>query len=209
MKIKVGGVSLAEDLNRIDTAIEILGDSQSLAVDANAGLSNESCWEYASALAPYTLRWFEEPTDPLDFKLLSELAHTYAPAIATGENLFSTQDIQNLMRYAGLRAGKDILQVDIPQSYGITQFTKTLEVIQQYGWSPKQVFPHGGNMMTLAVVAGLDLGGCEAYPGVFGEFAGFSDDARVENGMITLTDRPGIGFEGQNQLYELMSNIFK
>jgi len=208
MKIKVGGVSLADDLKRIETSIAILGDSEHLAVDANAGLDHKRTWEYANALAPFGLRWFEEPTDPLDFKLLFELSTHYAPAIATGENLFSTQDIQNLLRYSGLRAGKDILQVDIPQSYGITQFTKTLQVLRDHGWSSQQVFPHGGNMMTLAIVAGLDLGGCEAYPGVFGVFAGFNDDAQIENGMIKLSDRPGMGFEGQNELYELMRHIF-
>lgn len=208
MKIKVGGVSLADDLKRIETSIAILGDPGHLAVDANAGLDHKRTWEYANALAPFGLRWFEEPTDPLDFELLFELSKHYAPAIATGENLFSTQDIQNLLRYSGLRAGQDILQVDIPQSYGITQFTKTLQVLLDQGWSSHQVFPHGGNLMTLAIVAGLDLGGCEAYPGVFGVFAGFNDDAQIENGMIRLSDRPGIGFEGQNELYELMHHIF-
>ena len=61
--------------------------------------------------------------------------------------------------------------------------------------------------MTLAVVAGLGLGGCEAYPGVFGVFAGFADDARVSEGQITLSDRPGIGFEGQQALYDVMQSL--
>lgn len=56
-------------------------------------------------------------------------------------------------------------------------------------------------------VAGFGLGGCEAYPSVFGPFAGFHDDARIENGMITLSERPGIGFEGQNELYALMGSL--
>ena len=29
---------------------------------------------YAKALAPFGLRWFEEPCDPLDFALLAEIA---------------------------------------------------------------------------------------------------------------------------------------
>ena len=49
--------------------------------------------------------------------------------------------------------------------------------------------------------------GCEAYPGVFGIFAGFADDAVVSDGMITLSQRPGIGFEGQNALYQVMRDI--
>ena len=61
--------------------------------------------------------------------------------------------------------------------------------------------------MTLAAVAGFGLGGCEAYPGVFGIFAGFADDAKVESGEITWSDRPGIGFEGQQALFEVMQKI--
>jgi L-alanine-DL-glutamate epimerase-like enolase superfamily enzyme len=115
--------------------------------------------------------------------------------------------VRNLLRYSGLRAHHDILQVDIPQSYGIVQFSKTLDVLAEHGWSRTQVFPHAGNLMTLAAVAGFGLGGCEAYPGVFGVFAGFSDDAQVSDGYITLSDRPGIGFEGQQALFEVMRQI--
>jgi len=51
------------------------------------------------------------------------------------------------------------------------------------------------------------LGGCEAYPGVFGMFAGFADDAKVEDGYLRLPDRPGIGFEAQNALYAKMREL--
>jgi hypothetical protein len=61
--------------------------------------------------------------------------------------------------------------------------------------------------MTLAAVAGFGLGGCEAYPGVFGVFAGFADDAQVVDGLITLSARPGIGFEGQDALYQVMKAL--
>jgi D(-)-tartrate dehydratase len=68
-------------------------------------------------------------------------------------------------------------------------------------------YPHGGNQMSLAVAAGLGLAGTESYPGVFGVFAGFADDAKVEGGMMTLSDRPGIGFEGQAALYKVMKDL--
>ena len=149
----------------------------------------------------------EEPTDPLDYALLEELTGFYEAPIATGENLFSTQDINNLLQFGGLRSDRDIVQIDVPQSYGITQFSRTLKLMQERGWGRHSVFPHGGNQMTLAIVAGFGLGGCEAYPGVFGVFAGFADDAQVDGGMITLSDRPGIGFEGQKELFAVMQSI--
>ena len=40
-----------------------------------------------------------------------------------------------------------------------------------------------------------------------GPFAGFADDARIEKGYLTLSDRPGIGFEGQSALYSIMREL--
>ena len=207
MKIKVGGASVAEDLARIEASLQVVGSSDHLAVDANAGFSPERALAYAKALAPYKLRWFEEPTDPLDFALLSEIASVYPSPIGTGENLFSTQDIQNLVHFGGLRKDLDIIQIDVPQSYGIVQFGRTVKMLESRGWGRHSIFPHGGNLMTLAIVAGFGLGGCEAYPGTFGIFAGFADDSIVDKGMLSLSERPGIGFEGQNTLYEVMRRI--
>ena len=207
MKVKVGGAPLKDDLLRLDAAIEVMGSPNSIAVDANAAWQRESALTYTKALAPYGLRWLEEPTDPLDYALLSELCGFYEAPIATAENLFSTQDIRNLIQFGGLRSDRDIIQIDVPQSYGITQFSRTLEMMADRKWARSQVFPHGGNLMTLAIVAGFGLGGCEAYPDVFGAFAGFADDSIVTEGFINLSDRPGIGFEGQNQLFSLMQTI--
>jgi L-alanine-DL-glutamate epimerase-like enolase superfamily enzyme len=207
MKIKVGGVPLAGDIARVEAALKVVDTSANLAVDANAGFDRDRALAYARALAPYELRWLEEPTDPLDYALLAEVAGLYEPPIGTGENLFSTQDVRNLVRFGGLRAERDILQIDVPQSYGIVQFSRTLAMLGRQGWRREAIFPHGGNQMTLHIVGGFGLGGCEAYPGVFGIFAGFADDARVESGRIALPQRPGIGFEAQNALYAVMKEL--
>jgi len=207
MKIKVGGAPIPEDVARIEAALKVVSSGGNLAVDANAGFDRTRALAYAKALAQYKLRWFEEPADPLDYALLAEVAAIYDAPIGTGENLFSTQDVENLVRFGGLRADRDIIQTDVPQSYGIVQFSRTLEMLKREGWERVSVFPHGGNQMTLAIVGGFGLGGCEAYPGVFGVFAGFADDAKVENGYLRLPDHPGIGFEAQNALYAVMREL--
>jgi L-alanine-DL-glutamate epimerase-like enolase superfamily enzyme len=208
VKMKVGGLPLAEDMRRVEAVKSILPSYAELAVDANCKFTREEALAYAKALAPFKLRWFEEPCDPLDYALLSEIAGVYDQPLSTGENLFSTQDVENLVRFGGLKPQRrDIIQVDPPQSYGIAQYSRTLDMLARHQWPRASLFPHGGNQMSLAIAAGFGLGGAESYPGVFGPFAGYADDARIENGHLTLSDRPGIGFEAQSALYRIMREL--
>lgn len=207
VKMKVGGLPLDEDLRRLEAVLEVVGSGTHLAVDANCKFDRAEALRYAKALAPFKLRWFEEPCDPLDFALFAEIAKNYEPPLATGENLYSTQDVENLVRFGGFRAGRDVIQIDPPQAYGIGQYAKTLNMLAEHGWPRSAMFPHGGNQMSLAMAAGFGLGGAESYPGVFGDFGGFADDARIDGGMISLSDRPGIGFEGQQRLFRIMREL--
>jgi L-alanine-DL-glutamate epimerase-like enolase superfamily enzyme len=206
VKMKVGGAPLAEDCRRIEAVLSVLGDAK-LAVDANGKFDRAESLAYAKALGAFGLRWFEEPCHPLDFALYAEIADAYDGPLAAGENLYSTEDVQNFARFGGMRADRDIIQVDPPQAYGIAQYARTVAMLEREGWSRAALFPHGGNQMSLAIAAGFGLGGAESYPGVFGAFGGFADDAKVEGGAITLSDRPGIGFEGQAALYGIMKEL--
>jgi D(-)-tartrate dehydratase len=207
VKMKVGGLALAEDVRRLEAVLQVVGSGNNLAVDANCRFDRAAALAYATALAPYKLRWFEEPCDPLAYALLAEIAGHYEGPLATGENLFSTQDVENLVRFGGLRADRDVIQIDPPQAYGIVQYARTLAMLEGRGWHRSSMFPHGGNQMSLHIAGGFGLGGAESYPGVFGEFGGFADDARLDAGTLTLSDRPGIGFEGQSRLYRIMREL--
>jgi L-alanine-DL-glutamate epimerase-like enolase superfamily enzyme len=208
LKMKVGGLPLADDMRRVEAVKSILSPGTELAVDANCKFNRDEALAYAKALKAFKLRWFEEPCDPLDYALLSEISSVYDGALSTGENLFSTKDVENLVRYGGLKpARRDVIQIDPPQAYGIVQYARTVEMLARHQWPRSGLFPHGGNQMSLAIAAGFGLGGAESYPGVFGPFAGYADDARVENGYLKLSDRPGIGFEGQQALYSIMKEL--
>ena len=208
VKMKVGGLPLAEDVRRVEAVQATLPANAQLAVDANAKFGREEAFAYAQALTPLRLRWFEEPCDPLDFALLADIAARYEAPLATGENLFSTQDVENLVRFGGLRPDRnDVIQIDPPQAYGIVQYARTVAMLERHGWPRSALFPHGGNQMALAIAAGFGLGGAESYPGVFGPFGGFADDANLDHGYITLSERPGIGFEGQSALYSIMRTL--
>lgn len=208
VKMKVGGAPLPEDISRVEAVQKVVGNRGTLAVDANSKFDREEALTYAKALSPYKLRWFEEPCDPLDYATLKDISDAYGGALSTGENLFSTQDVENLVRFGGLKAERgDIIQVDPPQAYGIVQYARTVDMLARHGWLRSGLFPHGGNQMSLHIAGGFGLGGAESYPGVFGPFAGFADDAVIEDGHLKLPDRPGIGFEGQAALYRIMKDL--
>lgn len=208
VKMKVGGLPLAEDVKRVEAVKSILPSGTLLAVDANCKFGRDEGLAYAKALKQFDLRWFEEPCDPIDYALLAEIGDAYGLAMSTGENLFSTQDVENLVRFGGMKAERnDVIQVDPPQAYGIVQYARTVAMLEKHGWPRSGLFPHGGNQMSLAIAGGFGLGGAESYPGVFGAFAGYADDHKVENGYLKLSDRPGIGFEGQSALYAIMKEL--
>lgn len=207
LKMKIGGAPLSEDLRRIEAVLKILTTSDQLAVDANGRFDLEKAVAYARALAPYGLRWYEEPGDPLDYELQAKLAAHYPGPMATGENLFSMHDARNLVRYAGLRPDRDILQFDCALSYGLVEYLRILEMLKEYGWSPTRCIPHGGHQMSLNIAAGLGLGGNESYPGIFQPFGGFADGIPVENSYVGLSEIPGIGFEAKNDLFRVMKTL--
>ncbi|MBK81183.1 MAG: mandelate racemase [Gammaproteobacteria bacterium] len=206
-KIKIGGAPLDVDLDRIDAALDVAGDGSALAVDANGRFDEDQALRYAEALEGYGLRWYEEPGDPLDFDLNRSIAKTYRGAVATGENLFSAADARNLVRYGGMRPGLDVLQMDPGLSYGITEYGRMLSVLEQAGFHRGQCLPHGGHLINLHVVAGLGLGGCEAYPGVFQPFGGYSPACRIDGGRVTVPEDPGFGLEQKPELAPFLDRL--
>ncbi|MBD3610529.1 MAG: mandelate racemase, partial [Gammaproteobacteria bacterium] len=208
VKMKIGGASLAEDMRRIESALKMVdGDGQRLCVDANGRFDLQTSIEYAKALAPLNLKWYEEAGDPLDYQLQAELAEYYPNAMATGENLFSMQDARNLIRHGGMRPDIDYLQFDCALSYGLVEYLRTLQMLKEHGWSSRRVVPHGGHQMSLNIAAGLGLGGNESYPDVFEPFGGFADNVQVVDGYVGLPDVPGIGFEEKSNLYAVMKDL--
>ena len=208
VKMKVGLVPLEEDLARIEAALAVLDhDGARLCVDVNGRFSLEEAIRFGHAVAPYGLRWYEEPVDPLDYLAHAALATTYGPPLATGENLFSMPDARNLIRHGSLRADRDILQFDPALSYGLVEYLRTRDMLVSHGWSPRRCVPHGGHQFALNIAVGLGLGGNESYPDVFAPFGGFADDVPVENSRVAMPDIPGIGFEAKSALFAVMRPV--
>jgi D(-)-tartrate dehydratase len=193
-KIKIGGTKIDNDLRRIEALLAIIEPGM-LAVDANGSLSRDLVLSYLETLAPYPLAWIEEPVDPLDFDLHGEVAALSRFPLATGENIFSCDDARNLLRYAGLRRDRDLLQFDISLSYGIVEYLRILDLLDQRGWKRERCAPHAGHLLAAHCVAGLGLGLAEAAMDETTLFGQLTADIPIDSGTATLSDAPGVGFE--------------
>jgi D(-)-tartrate dehydratase len=204
VKMKIGGADLAIDQKRIEAVLEIVGKGENLAVDANGRFDLATALAYGKAMQPYDLFWYEEPGDPLDYRLNAVLADHYPGALATGENLFSTQDGRNLIRYGGMRPDRDWIQLDPALSYGLTEYLRVIGMVEENGWSRRRLIPHGGHQLALNIAAGLQTGGSESYPGVFQPYGGFADDIAIVDGYVRLPEEPGIGVELKRTMFAEM-----
>jgi L-alanine-DL-glutamate epimerase-like enolase superfamily enzyme len=201
-KIKIGGVYIAEDLHRIEAAIDILGAGERLSVDAMNGYGPTEALEAAEVLKRFNLWWFEDICDPLDFATHACVAEQYPAAIAAGEALFSLAEAKLLHQYAGLRPTVDRLVFDPVHCYGIPGYAQIVSYMEDAGWPRSAFWPHGGHLFTQHVAAAFGLGGAEVNPTAFPPFGGLADTQSVEAGQVRLPDAPGIGFELRNQLFQ-------
>lgn len=116
------------------------------------------------------------------------------------------QDARKLIRYGGMRHDRDGLQFDCAVSYGLVEYLRTLDRLKDNGWSPSRCIPQGGHQISLAIAAGLGLGGNESYPDLLQPYGGFPDGVKVDNSFVTLPELPGICFEGKADLYREMTS---
>ena len=137
-----------------------------------------------TALAPFKLRWFEEPCDPLDFALLAEIAERLrrrrSPPARTcsRRRTWRTWCASAACAPSAATSSRSIRRRPTASCNMRARST----CWRATAGRAASLFPHGGNQMSLAIAAGFGLGGAESYPGVFGDFGGFADDARIENG---------------------------
>ena len=209
VKMKVGGLPLADDMRRVEAVKSILPAGTLLAVDANSKFNRDEAFAYAKALAPVQAALVRGAVRPARLRaargdrrhLRRAAVHRREPVLDPGRGepgAFRWAEAHAQRRHPGRSAAglrhRAIRAAPSP-------------CWQRHGWPRSALFPHGGNQMSLAIAAGFGLGGAESYPGVFGAFAGFADDATLEGGYLKLSDRPGIGFEGQAALYAIMREL--
>ena len=198
-KIKVGGLSVAEDAQRVAAAIEAIGGHGRLALDANNAYATvaealRALREFERAAGADGLWWFEEPLSPENVSGHAELAATAETPIATGEIHQTRWDFARLIE----SRAADILQPDVGVVGGLSEYLRIAHTAESFDLP---VAPHWHANIHAQLAAALPGTLAIEYFALANDVYNFealvTEESRLhlEDGLIALSERPGIGIE--------------
>lgn len=192
VKMKVGGVSINEDVERVRVVRETIGPDIRLMVDANNAYAAYEAIEMARKIERYDIFWFEEPVAPDDYKGHAEVARATIIPIATGENEYTRYGFRDLIE----QRSAAIYNADAQIVGGITEFMNVAALAAAHDY---RIAPHGAQEVHIHLVAALSNGLIlEFYRETVDPLRGriFKQPLKLEaDGYVTVPDRPGLGVE--------------
>lgn len=132
VKIKVGLLTVEQDLLRVAAVREALGPKIGLMVDSNHAYSVPTAVRMAKAMEQYDVRWFEEPVIPEDLEGYRRVQAKTSIPIAGGECSFMRYGFRDLLCGSGGPC-VDIAQPDIAASGGLSEFLKIAALASTFG----------------------------------------------------------------------------
>jgi len=191
VKMKIGGVPIHEDVERVRVVRETVGPKIKVMVDANCAYRHYDAVRIAAKMEPYDPFWFEEPVSPDDYKGHAHIAqHTTIP-IATGENEYTRYGFRDLIE----NRSASILQPDPLIMGGITEIKKVAALAEAHDIP---ISPHGMQDIGVHVVAGVSNGLIvEYYSGSTDPMYDrtFKNPLLLNKGLLNPPERPGFGVE--------------
>lgn len=191
-----GEEGLAQDLDRLRTMRDRVGDDFWLMWDCWMSLDLDHATRLAHASAEYGLRWVEEALPPDDYWGYAELRRR-APAgmlVTTGEHEATRHGFRLLLDMDCA----DILQPDVGWCGGITELQKISSLADAHA---RLVVPHGSSVYSYHFVLTRHNSPFAEFlmmaPGADEVVPMFSplllDEPVPENGRMTVPERPGFG----------------
>ena len=192
VKMKIGGVPINEDVERVRVVREAVGPDVKLLVDANNAYRYYEAIEIARKMEKYDIFWFEEPVAPDDYRGHAMVAAATSIPVATGENEYTRYGFRDLIEHKAVA----IVNADAQVLGGITEFMKVAALTQAYDLP---IAPHGKQDVHVHLVAAIPNG-------LIVEFYRDSTDPMWEHmfketlkltndGFLVPPDRPGLGVE--------------
>jgi L-alanine-DL-glutamate epimerase-like enolase superfamily enzyme len=192
MKLKVGGASPAVDAQRVQAARDAGGDGFVLLVDANQGYSVADAVDFGRRVADLDVRWFEEPVRwHNDRRSLRDVRTRTTLPVCAGQSEFSPSGCRDLMEAGAI----DVCNFDASWSGGPTAWRRTAAIAAAY---EVQMGHHEEPQVSVHLLGSQPHG---TYAECFHPDRDpfwwhlIANRPPAVDGRITLSDRPGLGWE--------------
>lgn len=190
VKMKIGGLPVAEDVERVRAVREALPDVE-LMLDANSAYDVPTAIEAARAFEPYRIHWFEEPIAWFDPVFgLARLGEATSIPLASGERELHRFACRDLVDHTPIR----YLQFDCTRAGGVTEWLRVAEYAVAHD---VLMAPHHDPQIHGHLVAAAENGYIlEVFPNAVRDpiWEGlFADRPAIVGGEVVLNDRPGLG----------------
>ena len=180
----------------VDMVTRAAGRDVAVAADVHTRLDVPSAVRLARDLEPYHLMWLEEPVPAENIAAMRKVTESTSTPICSGENLYLRHGFRDLIEQQAV----DIIMPDIPKCGGLSECRKIANMAEIYymPFAPHNVSSPIGTMASAHV--------CGTVPNFMVlEFHWLHRDYWttiiqektdiIQDGYITLSDRPGIGLE--------------
>ncbi len=194
IKMKIGGETMAIDVERVRAVREALGPKIDLMIDANNKWNAYNAIRFGRMVEKFEPFWFEEPVEADDFAGCAEVKRILDIPIAAGENEFTRWGARDLIQAQAV----DILQCDTVLAGGITEMRKIAALASAYHIP---MSPHGNPHMAVHLLASMPNAIImETYPAVESRFNPALPLFPVKDGYIEAPRKPGLGIDPDPEL---------
>ncbi len=204
LKVRVGGMSLEEDVERVRVIRETVGPDMKLMLDANEAYDSDTAIEAAAEYQDIGIYWFEEPVAWYEGNTgLRKVSEAIEIDVAGGEQTATHWEAAEMASEAAIK----FMEFDCMRTGGPTEWLRVADVCRRVG---VQMAPHHGAHIHAHLVAAASNGLIvEAFPdpSMYStpeelEFVRwdrkrelFSVHPEVRDGSMWLSDIPGWGIE--------------
>jgi L-alanine-DL-glutamate epimerase-like enolase superfamily enzyme len=191
VKMKIGGASLREDVERVSAVRAAVGEDVKLMVDANNAYSQHEAVALARRLESLGIYWLEEPLMPDDYAGHARLAALTSIPIAAGECEYTRYGFRDLIEHGSA----SILNPDVQFVGGVTEYMKVAALAQAHDLP---LAPHGLPELHVHVAAAAPNSLIVEYVQVVEDSLLsrlFPHRLEIADGRVAPPDEPGFGIE--------------
>lgn len=185
MKVRVGSRTIEQDVERVKSLREALGDDIELLADANQAYSAKQAIRLGRRLEAFNLGWLEEPCDVHDLHGHSEVRAALDTPIATGETVYTRYGMRPLIE----QRCADVLMPDLQRIGGLGEMHRVCALASAFD---TPVSTHIFTEQSLSIAgSALNCISVEHMPWFSGLF---NEALTISEGQIAIPERPGTGF---------------